>query len=197
MAQCHVGFQHLHGTVPKHRAAARSLTSRQPDSFQYWTLVFNYNARCGDSSPATPVHAVQVRPPCATRTPYSNLRMVHMRVYIFQMGARTVPLTCQLPCGVRCDSADRAPAQGVRLVFYNDESDILLLQQMSEIPRDFKPYFMGESVALACKDWYLMACAVMREVLCMQWECIGVLPWFPWHMWPLAQGTRLPHADAS
>ena len=41
-------------------ACGRSLTSRQPDSFQFWTLVFNYNARCGDTSPATPVHAVQV-----------------------------------------------------------------------------------------------------------------------------------------
>ena len=53
------------------------------------------------------------------------------------------------------------PAQGVRLVFYNDESDILLLQQMSEIPRDFKPFFMGESSALECKIgilWHVQCC---------------------------------------
>ncbi|KAK9821437.1 hypothetical protein WJX81_006157 [Elliptochloris bilobata] len=72
-------------------SANHCFTSRQPDNFQYWTLVFNYNARCGDNTPATPAHAVQ----------------------------------------------------GVRLVFYDDESDILLLQQMSEIPREYKPYFMG------------------------------------------------------
>ena len=49
----------------------------------------------------------------------------------------------QLPCALRCTSVYREFAQGVRLVFYNDDSDILLLQQLSEIPRDFKPFFMG------------------------------------------------------
>jgi hypothetical protein len=31
----------------------------------------------------------------------------------------------------------------VRLVFFDDDSDLLLLQQLSDIPRAFRPYFMG------------------------------------------------------
>ena len=55
-------------------------------------------------------------------------------------------------------SADRVRAQGVRLAFYEEESDILLLQQLSEIPRDFKPFFMGGLISEAPK-WALVACA--------------------------------------
>ena len=61
----------------------------------------------------------------------------------------SVLLACQLAYVLGCNATDRVRAQGVRLVFYNDESDILLLQQLSEIPRDFKPFCMGDFFALA------------------------------------------------
>lgn len=76
------------------------------------------------------------------------------------------PLASPLLYALGCTPADRVRAQGVRLVFYNDESDILLLQQMSEIPRDFKPFFMGESSALKRKA------ARLLHVQCCQ-RCCG------------------------
>lgn len=79
-------------------SALRSFTSKHPDNFQYWTLVFNYNAPCGPrQAPVTPTHAVQ----------------------------------------------------GVKLVFYDDDSDMLLLQQLSQIPKEFAPYYVG---AQACRS---------------------------------------------
>ena len=68
-ATCMPSADHIRDTVSRGVCALRSLTSRQPDSFQYWTLVFNYDARCGDNSPATPVQAVQVRAACHINMP--------------------------------------------------------------------------------------------------------------------------------
>lgn len=78
------------------------------------------------------------------------------------MGKLIVPHLSQLPCTLGCTSANKVRAQGVRLVFYNDESDILLLQQMSEIPRDFKPFFMGGS-CFRVVYWRCNACAVLQR----------------------------------
>ena len=98
----------------------------------------------------------------------------------------TWPLACQPPCALGCTAADRVRAQGVRLVFYNDESDILLLQQMSEIPRDFKPFFMGGPCSVV-QNWHRIACAGLQAASWVR-ALVCDHPFLGIYGWALTQG---------
>ena len=134
--------------------------------------MFNYNAPCGSrQAPVTPSHAVQVRacPILLAASSRSSLSCLpgmpcqnHMHASVDGAGLIDMPALAgvwRVCARALWDhaNAEEGPkfnievlkAQGVKLVFYDDDSDMLLLQQLSQIPKEFAPYYVGARACLS------------------------------------------------